>query len=475
MKIGVMIAAIIGSTCVLGLAQNKTGDFQEFDIFPSPPPLPALKYELNTDPIDQVQGNAAELYKQASALINNDLAKYIEYAENSAASHNYETLNSAMNDIHDNNRQVFDLMDAAGKRDQCDWQSKLREEGFNALLPYLNNVRVMARLLHARAIQQIHAGKMDEAVATLRDGYELAICSSKDLTLINGLVALGICRMMDGATAEMMKKPQSPNLYWALATLPRPIISLRYAIEGERQSLYNSFHVLRQARSGDLSADQWREILKSIAQMNAMSGGQNSPMPNAQAVEEAMMAMLPEAKDYYAQTRSLSADEVAKIDKLKVVAAYCFEQYEIVEDDQYKWAVSQPFPVLIAEMKDLDTSAAGMKAGQKNNPFWELMPNLTRAVETYVRNERQIAALTAVEAIRSYAAANGGKLPTRLSDITDTPAPVTPSSGQTFNYTFSGAPATRAHTGATSTRPVAGRPVRRGTWSAATRSTGSAG
>jgi hypothetical protein len=42
--------------------------------------------------------------------------------------------------------------------------------------------------------------------------------------------------------------------------------------------------------------------------------------------------------------------------------------------------------------------------------------------------------LTTVEAIRSYAAANNGELPAQLSDITETPVPLNPATGEPFEY-----------------------------------------
>jgi hypothetical protein len=48
-----------------------------------------------------------------------------------------------------------------------------------------------------------------------------------------------------------------------------------------------------------------------------------------------------------------------------------------------------------------------------------------------------MAALTAVEAIRSYAAANG-RLPDTLDEITETPVPLNPVTGAAFEYGLDG-------------------------------------
>jgi hypothetical protein len=50
------------------------------------------------------------------------------------------------------------------------------------------------------------------------------------------------------------------------------------------------------------------------------------------------------------------------------------------------------------------------------------------------RTDRQTAALAAVEAIRSYAAANGGALPKSLDDVKETPVPENPATGKPFEY-----------------------------------------
>lgn len=46
--------------------------------------------------------------------------------------------------------------------------------------------------------------------------------------------------------------------------------------------------------------------------------------------------------------------------------------------------------------------------------------------------------------LRSYAAANGGKLPERLEDVKETPVPANPVTGRPFEYRFDGDTATLA-------------------------------
>ena len=73
------------------------------------------------------------------------------------------------------------------------------------------------------------------------------------------------------------------------------------------------------------------------------------------------------------------------------------------------------------------------KAEQPGNPFLPMF-DVGKATAKFAQVDRQMAALTTVEAIRSYAAANGGKLPQHLEDITETPAPANPATGKPFEY-----------------------------------------
>ena len=56
--------------------------------------------------------------------------------------------------------------------------------------------------------------------------------------------------------------------------------------------------------------------------------------------------------------------------------------------------------------------------------------------------QQRVAFLRVIEALRLYAASHGGGLPARLSEITEVPIPLDPSSNQPFVYELKGATAT---------------------------------
>ncbi len=75
-----------------------------------------------------------------------------------------------------------------------------------------------------------------------------------------------------------------------------------------------------------------------------------------------------------------------------------------------------------------------MKKDQPANVFLFWIPSLAPSAKTWARLDRTLDALTDVEAIRSYAAANDGQLPASLDQIITTPAPDNPRTGKPFHY-----------------------------------------
>jgi hypothetical protein len=420
-------------------------DNESFHLTAVPPPLPAMRYELLVDPIDQQSGNAADYYRDVFQQMTPDLKEETYKAYEAAEKDGAEALNSMETALAPKTQALLDLLEKASRQDHCDWNSHIREHGLTTRLPYLNGTRIAARMALAQAVWKIHQGKTTDALAKLRVCFELGQNSASEPLLVNALVAEQIHIMTVRGLIELMNHPAAPNLYWALATLPRPLLSARRPLEGERLALFATIPLLVKARTGELSADEWRAVFKSLADVSAkMSTAQRV---TEQAMLEAAMPLLPDAQDYYAKTRRLAIGEVAKIEPVKVIGVYLFEQYQAQLDDLYK-LVELPRPLLFAKMQAYGDVLKVTINDHPENPFLALMPSLSgRVSEMTMGIDRPIAALTAVEAIRSYAAINQGKLPAALSDIFDTPAPDNPRTGKPFEYSLQGETATLSDSG----------------------------
>ena len=67
---------------------------------------------------------------------------------------------------------------------------------------------------------------------------------------------------MSNQVQQFIQQPDAPNLYWALSTLPRPLVDMRPGAEAESNILYLQFPELRDLDKKKLSPEEWRELLK---------------------------------------------------------------------------------------------------------------------------------------------------------------------------------------------------------------------
>jgi hypothetical protein len=147
--------------------------------------------------------------------------------------------------------------------------------------------------------------------------------------------------------------------------------------------------------------------------------------------------MLPTAHKWYADAHKFPPDKAASADPVSVVAEYYLDQYQTLHKERDE-ILKLPYPQMLPRAHQWTREFNDMKRREPNNLFLQTSGTFDRVAEIYARLDRELAALTTVEALRSYAAAHDGKLPAHLEDITDTPAPINPRSGTPFGYTLNG-------------------------------------
>ena len=116
--------------------------------------------------------------------------------------------------------------DRAARLDNPDWQVllKLRAEGIELLLPEVQQIRVLARALQVRFRAEIAQCRFDDAIRTAKTMFAIARHLGEHPTLIGDLVGMAIASITINHLDEMLEQPGCPNLYWALTTLPSPLI-----------------------------------------------------------------------------------------------------------------------------------------------------------------------------------------------------------------------------------------------------------
>jgi hypothetical protein len=427
-------------------------DRRTFELHPVAPPTPALKYQLLYEPALRRPGNAAIEYLQAASMLGPDIYEKLEKAIGSQGTPGLAdgdaTAQGIADELISQNKTAFQFLDTAARCEMCDWQPQLRFEGVHTLLPHLSRNRALARLISVKATREAQLGRPDDAIKSLRWGYELARRQGEEPVLVSGLVAIGIGSSMNDSLAGVMNRPDSPNLYWALVNLPRPMISMRTAWAGERILQVSTIPPMLKARTGqEITGDDWPAMMRDMASaVNAISNG-DAAGSGMLTVDELGMTVtasftgLPAARSYYARTRHIRLDEANKVDPKRLLAVFFIERNQQVADDIEK-LIDLPYPTMASKLHDLSEQVKKDSENWPTDPFRVLLPAIERLPMTYIRLDRQTAALIAVEAIRSYAASHNGRLPDRLQDITDTPVLDNPATGKPFEYRLEGETAT---------------------------------
>ena len=133
-------------------------------------------------------------------------------------------------------------------------------------------------------------------------------------------------------------------------------------------------------------------------------------------VNDASPDVLKKAQAAYADKHQISLDQAAKLDPAVTLGNFYLDQYAAALDDMYKLR-GLPYPEFPTKMREYDKLATRWKREQPANPFTFALPTIYKAILNFARADRELAAMTTVEALRAYAAANNGKLPAHLEDI----------------------------------------------------------
>ncbi len=400
-------------------------------------PREALKYRLLPPLVDRTPGNAAIQYQKLALLVSDRVKKLQQVAD---------WLDLPMDKLPreevrqtlDSFKSVLDDLDAAARRDHCDWELLFREGNFFGVpLPELQPMRSLGRLAALEARLQIADRKFDDAIHTLQTGYALARHVGQGPTLIHGLVGIAIGQSMSAPVQELIQQPGAPNLYWALTSLPQPLVDLRPGLETEMYGAYLWLPALREIKGANHNLAFWQHVFDKVDQVYA-DMGMVQPKAGVRGV-----ATLMALRGYPIAKRALieqgrSPAEVEAMPVPEVVVLYTLQTYNELRDRTFKWFFV-PYPQARAGNEEAERYLKNEAAKREIVPMAGLLlPAIGSVHFAAAKGERSIALLRVIEALRIYAARHEGRLPEKLADISEVPLPIDPTTGQAFSYQKSG-------------------------------------
>ena len=145
---------------------------------------------------------------------------------------------------------------------------KIKSEGVSLLIPDVQQLRILAAALKVRFRSEASAGRFEEAIRTAKTLFAMARHLGEHPTYVGNLVGIAVAFVAIGPLEELLEQRGCPNLYWALSTLPRPLVSLEKGTQGERLWVLTEFREL--SESAAMSDEQLSRFIAHIGPILAL-------------------------------------------------------------------------------------------------------------------------------------------------------------------------------------------------------------
>jgi hypothetical protein len=397
----------------------------EWQITPAAEPKPLLKYELLPNGRDRRAGNAALGYAQTMQLrppfpTGEAKAKAWQEKDELFRSQPLEALSVRELTEHlKPYRSYFRQADLAARCRTCDWQrdGPIGGEGLIALLPELQQHRELARAMQLRVRLAVLDGKFDEAAVGLQTALQHAKHVGEGPSLVPMLVGLAIGSVQIAPLQDFVRRPGSPNLGWALATLPRPFVDARPALDGESNFLRTLLPGLPALEAGPVTADQAVAQIEKLVTTMQETGDTSAWRTLTSKVgvigysaiyrDEAKAALIAMGRS----EASLAGMPPAQLCLLRIVDLY----REHMDEQTVLFAV----PHAQANTRREGLREKRLAMAKSNDPLVAMLAEMLPAIEkvhfAFQRFERQLDVLRIVETVRQKAAESGGQFPSTFA------------------------------------------------------------
>ncbi len=417
-------------------------------IYPAAEPDPPLRYRLWPAAVKQNPNDATPFILRALLLqhqaIHRDPESAAEYHEEYGRYHDV-----AIDELpHDEVRRFLNRYGDAALKELERAENRMgmaydlgREElsisdALATLLPEIKEMRNLTRLLQLRARLAIAERRWDDAVDDLRLGLRLSeFAGQSSKFIVSRMLGMAIAGTMLSTIEDATRLPDSPNLYWALTTVPASrLLDATDAIEYELDfwgRLYEGNPPSEDPVGAEASR---RELVRLFESALGMFAGRPTPDVEAQRVlvglavvtyGEPSREMLAETPEWADRADQLSAPEAV----WRAVAL----KFQRARDEKLKW-LRLPATSLRSRA---DADGAPPPKVTWNDPIGVLAQMNTVAASNVRKSSdhlrQRLHFLISIEAIRTDADSRG-ELPESLGELGPVPAWDDPFTGEPFEY-----------------------------------------
>lgn len=344
-------------------------------------------------------------------------------------------------------KRILDELKIAANREECDWELRFRDLGgmqsIAFVLEEFQTSRSIARMLNVKVRLEIVEGRHEDAIETLGLGFQMGRDIGRVPILINDLIGIAFASIMRQELTELLATPGCPNLYWALADIGEPYSDMETSMRQEALLGENIFPFLKDADTAIHTDEEWDRIIREAsADMDELVGlatfGRNEEL----AWLADMHSSVRVARGYPAAVERLveAGYDRAEVEAMPVGRVIAIDEqrtYRYVRDEVFKWML---LPGRERWKRSREVERRLRDEGYLKEDGIEvlpiaatLLPAVAAASTAELRIERDLRALRVIEALRMYAAEHG-RFPASLDDITAVPIPDDPWNNAAFPY-----------------------------------------
>jgi hypothetical protein len=422
---------------------------------------PALSIRFIPDPFNAKPGNAAIYYLKAGGFFEQTAAlqakrKFEDDSRAAAREGDYAPyvwLETEVKDLPVEKMKEYLtytsfqplFLEEAASRLHCDFDRQIKsvENPVGYLLPEVQAIRDTARIQAMRFLLAMAENRVDDGVKILGQLIAMGPHLCQEPFLVSNLVGAACVNIGLEKAYYLSEHPAAPNLYWAIAQLPKPLIQIEQSLAYEREFLFEQVKALREVDTIPKPDGYWSEF---IDRFTAAIQGIGAPFDQLESIGKAGITLaigsnVPVAREYLVEIEGMSNDELDRLPNAQIFFLAMRRFYERYRDEEFKYS----FLPENARNKVNATSSKFTELSQRYGliavPTSVFLPAVQAAQRASLRTQQQIAMWQTVEAIRHHLATHDNRLPATLDEL-ELPAPHDPLTNVPFEYAIHAAGAT---------------------------------
>ena len=422
---------------------------------------PALSIRFIPNSFNAKPGNAAIYYLKAGGFFEQTAAmqakRKFEDESRAAAGDGdfapYVWLETEVKDLPVENMKEYLVytsfqplfLEEAASRLHCDFDRQIKsvENPVGYLLPEVQAIRDTARIQALRYLLAMAENRADDAVKILGQLIAMGPHLCQEPFLVSNLVGAACVNIGLDKAYYLSEHPSAPNLYWAIAQLPKPLIQIEQSLAYEREFLFEQVKALREVDAIPKPDGYWSEF---IDRFTAAIQGIGAPFDRLESMGKAGITLaigsnVPIAREYLVEVEGMSSDALDKLPNAQIFFLAMRRFYERYRDEEFKYSFLPENARNKTKAPTSKLAEVTQRYGLITLPTSVFLPAVQAAQGASLRTQQQLAMWQTIEAIRHHLATHDNKLPATLDEL-ELPAPYDPLTNGPFEYAIHAAGAT---------------------------------